>query len=305
MPPRSSHLPFLGKTHSRMPTHDIITAVPLAFDERGALDLGGSREILEYVAGSGVQGALVLGTTGEFPALSVEERNAVARLSVEVLQGMRVIVHVGAASRFEVSQLIAGARDAGATEIAVLTPYYLPAPPEEVFDFFSGVVAEAAGLDVYVYMFEARTGIPVDEDLIVRLAGLPGVVGVKVSGESLGLITSFRSRLPEGFRIYTGSDGDFARAGHAGADGVISGVASAFARPFIAMRQALLAADEERVTELQADIDEVVEAVDGSPARMRSVHRLAGRPVGGRRMPIPEPDAAVLARLECAVPRFH
>ncbi|MGL3150237.1 dihydrodipicolinate synthase family protein [Microbacterium sp. A82] len=288
-----------------MPTHDIITAIPLAFDEHGALDLAGSRTILEYVADSTVQGALVLGTTGEFPALSIEERNLIARLSVEVLQGMRVIVHVGAASRFEVSQLILGAREAGATEIAVLTPYYLPAPPEDVFDFFSEVVAEAAGLDVYIYMFEARTGIPVDEELIVRLAGLSGVVGVKVSGESLELISSFRKRLPEGFRIYTGSDGDFARAGLAGADGVISGVASAFARPFVAMREALIAGDEERVAQLQVDIDEVVESVQGSPARMRAVHRFAGHPVGGRRMPIPEPDAATLARLERAVQSHH
>ncbi|WP_243228250.1 dihydrodipicolinate synthase family protein [Microbacterium sp. CIAB417] len=288
-----------------MPTHDIITAVPLAFDDHGALDLDGCREILAYVAASGVQGALILGTTGEFPALSIDERNAITRLSLESLTSMRVIVHVGAASRFEVSQLIAGARGAGAKEIAILTPYYLPAPPDEVYDFFREAVAEAAGFDVYVYMFEARTGIPVDEELIVRLAGLPGVVGVKVSGESLDLISSFRARLPEGFRIYTGSDGDFARAGLAGADGVISGVASAFARPFVAMRRALIDADAGRVDELQKDIDEVVEAVDGSPARMRAVHRLAGRPVGGRRMPIPEPDAAELARLERAVPRFH
>ncbi|MGW8482833.1 dihydrodipicolinate synthase family protein [Microbacterium sp. NPDC055903] len=288
-----------------MPSHDIITAVPLAFDEHGALDPAGTRAILEYVAASGVQGALVLGTTGEFPALSIEERNAVARLSLEVLADIRVIVHVGAASRFEVSQLIAGARAAGAQEIAVLTPYYLPAPPDEVYDFFQEVVAEAEGLDVYVYMFEARTGIPVDEELIVRLAELPGVVGVKVSGESLDLIASFRSRLPEDFLIYTGSDGDFARAGRAGADGVISGVASAFARPFVAMREALLAGDAARIEELQTDIDEVVAAVDGSPARMRAAHRLAGRPVGGRRMPIPEPDAAVLARLARDVPHHQ
>lgn len=288
-----------------MPAHDIITAVPLAFDDRGALDLAGSRQILEYVSASGVQGALVLGTTGEFPALSIDERNAVARLSVEVLRGMRVIVHVGAASRFEVSQLISGAREAGATEIAVLTPYYLPAPAEEVFEFFRDVVAEAAGMDVYVYIFQARTGIAVDEQLMVRLAALEGVVGVKVSGEPLDLITAFRQRLPEGFRIYTGADGDFARAGRAGADGVISGVASAFAKPFIAMREALRAGDDERIADLQADIDEVVRAVDGSPARMRAVHRLAGRPVAGRRMPIPEPDAAQLARLEDAIPRHH
>lgn len=288
-----------------MPSHDIITAVPLAFDEHGTLDLAGSREILEYVAASGVQGALVLGTTGEFPALSIEERNAAAKLSVEVLRGLRVIVHVGAASLYEVAQLVRGARDAGASEIAVLTPYYLPAPPEEVYDFFRDVVSEAEGLDVYVYMFEARTGIPVDEELIMRLAGLSGVVGVKVSGESLDLISSFRERLPEGFRIYTGADGDFARAGNAGADGVISGVASAFAKPFTAMREALLAGDITRVTSLQTDIDEVVGAVDGSPARMRAVHRLAGHSVGGRRMPIPEPDAEVLARLKRAVPQFH
>src|SRR5699024_11802626 len=95
-------------------------------------------------------GCVGAGTTGEFPSLSIEERNSVAELAVEVLSGMRVIVHVGAASRFEVSQLIDGARAAGAREIAVLTPYYLPAPPEEVYQFFREVVAEAAGLDVYV-----------------------------------------------------------------------------------------------------------------------------------------------------------
>ena len=288
-----------------MRSHDIITAVPLAFDDSGAVDLEGSRAILDYVAGSGVQGALGLGTTGEFPALSIEERNTVAALAVETLGHLRVIVHVGAASRFEVSQLIAGARAAGAREIAVLTPYYLPAPPEEVYDFFSAVVAEAAGLDVYVYMFEARTGIPVDEELTVRLAELPGVVGVKVSGESLDRISTYRSRLADDFVNYTGADGDFARAGQAGADGVISGVASVFAQPFTAMRQALLAGDDDAVARVQQDIDEVVAAVDGSPARMRAVHRLAGRPVGGKRMPIPEPDAATLSRLERRIAQHH
>ncbi|NYF14283.1 4-hydroxy-tetrahydrodipicolinate synthase [Pseudoclavibacter sp. JAI123] len=288
-----------------MSSHDIITAVPLAFDESDGLDLAGCRRILDYVAASGVQGALVLGTTGEFPALSIEERNAVARLSVEVLTDIRVIVHVGAASRYEVTQLIAGARAAGAKEIAVLTPYYLPAHPDEVYSFFRDVVTEADGLDVYVYMFEARTGIPVDQELLLRLSTLPGVVGVKVSGEALGLITSFRSELPEEFRIYTGSDGDFARAGAAGADGVISGVASAFSRPFVRMRDALIDEDEARIASIQPDIDEAVAAIDGSPARMRAVHRIAGHNVGGRRMPIQEPDEVTVARLRRAVARFH
>src|SRR5699024_8073625 len=160
---------------------------------------------------------------------------------VEVLTDQRVIVHVGAASRFEVSQLIAGARAAGAREIAVLTPYYLPAPPEEGYQFFREVVAEADGLQVFVYMFEARTGIPVDADLIVRLAELPGVVGVKVSGESLDRISAYRARLGEAVVISSGANVGFASAGQAGADGVLPGLASVFANPCVAMRAALLA----------------------------------------------------------------
>ena len=286
-------------------SYDIITAVPVSFGEDGSLDLAGTREIFAYVAGSGVQGALVLGTTGEFPALSIPERNAVAALAVEVLRGIRVIVHVGAASRFEVSQLIAGARAAGAREIAVLTPFYLPAPPDEVFAFFRDVSAEADGLDVFVYLFEARTGVAVDEELLVRLAGLPHVVGVKVSGESLERIASFRAHLPEGFLVYTGSDGDYATAVAAGADGIVSGVASAFAKPFVAMRAALECADAAAVARLQSDVDEVVDAIRGEPTRMLAVHRLAGRPVGRSRMPIPEPDKEALRRLARDLPLYH
>ncbi|MEV1245647.1 dihydrodipicolinate synthase family protein [Nonomuraea sp. NPDC050022] len=286
-------------------SHDIIAAVPVSFAEDGALDLAGTREILAYVAGSGVQGALVLGTTGEFPALSIEERNAVAALAVEVLPGIRVIVHVGAASRYEVSRLIAGARAAGAREIAVLTPFYLPTPPEEVYAFFRDVSADAAGLDMFVYLFEARTGVAVDEELLVRLAGLPNVVGVKVSGESLDTIASYRARLPEGFLIYTGSDADYAAAAAAGADGIVSGVASAFAKPFVAMRAALERADVGAVARLRGDVDEVVDAIRGEPTRMLAVHRLAGRPVGRSRMPIPEPDQEALRRLARDLPLHH
>ncbi|MEV0621989.1 dihydrodipicolinate synthase family protein [Nonomuraea sp. NPDC050404] len=286
-------------------SHDIITAVPVSFAEDGSLDLAGTREILAYVAGSGVQGGLVLGTTGEFPSLSIPERNAVAALAVRELPGIRVIVHVGAASQYEVCQLIEGARAAGAREIAVLTPFYLPAPPEEVFAFFRDVSARADGLDMFVYLFEARTGVAVDEELLVRLAALPNVVGVKVSGEPLDTIASYRACLPEGFLIYTGSDAEYATAVAAGADGIVSGVASAFAKPFVAMRDALRRADAAAVARLQGDVDEVVDAIRGEATRMLAVHRLAGRPVGRSRMPIPPPDEEALRRLARDLPLHH
>ncbi len=286
-------------------SHDIITAVPLSFADDGSLDLEGSRVILDYVAASGVQGALVLGTTGEFPALSIEERNAIARLSVEVLQDIRVVVHVGAASSFEVAQLIDGARAAGASEIAVLTPFYLPTPADEVYEYFRRAAELADGLDVYLYLFEARTGVPVDEELLLRLAALPNVVGVKLSGVALETVARIRAITPPGFLIYTGSDGDFARAGAAGADGVISGVASAFPKPFLAMQEALASGDAGAIDAAQTDVDEAVAAIEGAPSRMRAVHRIAGGRVGRSRMSIPEPQGAVLERLERGTARFH
>lgn len=70
------------------------------------------------------RGRLRAGDHGEFPALSLDQRGNLTRLAVEVLSPrMRGIVHVGAASLFEVLQLMDQARDAGAREIAVLTPY--------------------------------------------------------------------------------------------------------------------------------------------------------------------------------------
>ena len=78
---------------------EVITAVPTAFATDGSVDMESSRAILEFVGASGNEGAFVLGTTGEFAALSVAERNELAALAVEVLgERMRVIVHVGGAS---------------------------------------------------------------------------------------------------------------------------------------------------------------------------------------------------------------
>src|SRR3990170_4896399 len=137
-----------------MTRRDILTAVPVAFAEDGSLDLEGSREILQYVAKSGNEGAFVLGTTGEFPSLSFDERGQLVALSLaELSDVMRVVVHVGAPSLYEVLRLIAQAKEAGAKEIAVITPYFLPSTDEALLDFFTAVNDASDGLDVYIYVY--------------------------------------------------------------------------------------------------------------------------------------------------------
>ncbi|SEB64591.1 4-hydroxy-tetrahydrodipicolinate synthase [Paramicrobacterium humi] len=282
---------------------DIITALPIAFDKDGALNLDGTREIFRKTAGSGVQGGLVLGTTGEFVSLGFEERGRIVKAAVEELAGMRCIIHVGAASLYEVLQLIDQARAAGVTEIAVITPYYLPVTDAEMVRFFTAVSDASAGLDVYIYVFQARTGNTVTADAMATISRLPNIVGAKVSGEPLSRLAEYRAVVPDEFIIYTGSDRDIARVAEYGAQGVISGIASTLPVPFTDIA-AKIGAGETDLADAQAAVDDAVDTVQGDMARMKAALRMQGVHAGWPRMALQEPNEQELADLERAVREY-
>ena len=279
----------------------ILTAAPVGFAPDGTVDYEASRRILEFIANAGTDGAFVLGTTGEFPSLSEAERRALARLSLEVLAGKRVVVHAGAPSAFQVRRLIDDVRELGGTAVAVLTPYYLAAGDEAIFEFFRDVTAHAEGIDVYAYLFAERTGNPVKPELLARIAELPNLVGAKVSGESLATVAGYRSVVPEGFQLFTGSDRDIARATAHGLDGVVSGVSSVFPKPFVEIARAVERGDDEAVARLQHAVDDVVDVVLGDPARMKAGLVLQGIAAGTSRMALDTVDEIVVAELRRAV----
>lgn len=177
-----------------MTRYDILTAVPTAFRRDGSLDLEGSRAIFRFVGESGNEGAFILGTTGEFPAVDVAEFTALVAAAVEELQDrMRVIVHVGQPSTFEAVRLVEIAKGLGATEFAALTPYYLKSTEDAIFDYFQAVSDAVGDGRLYVYIYPARSGNTVSPELLVRLAELPNIVGAKLSELSLDEIAAYRS----------------------------------------------------------------------------------------------------------------
>lgn len=285
-----------------MTRRDIVTAVPVAFAPDGTLDLEGSREILEYVAESGNEGAFVLGTTGEFASLSFEERGQLTALSLEVLSPvMRVIVHAGAPSLYEVLRLVAQAKELGATEIAVLTPYYLPSTDSALREFFTAVNAAADGLAVFVYVYHKRSGNFVSVELMAELARLSNIVGAKVSEEPLELISRYREVVPADFLIYTGADRELANAAAAGAQGVVSGISSVLPKPFRELAAAAGSGDANRLVAAQTAVDVVVNAIAGDMGRMKAAYRALGVNGGTTRMAIEAPDSAAIAEIERVV----
>lgn len=276
-----------------MTRYDILTAIPTAFHRDGSLDLEGSRSIFRFVGESGNEGAFVLGTTGEFPAVDVEEFTALVRTALEELADrMRVIVHVGRPSTFEALRLVEIAKGLGATEFAALTPYYLKSSDDAIFEYFEKVSDAVGDGRLYVYIYPARSGNPVSVDLLVRLAQLPNVVGAKVSELSLDDIAAYRAAVPADFDLYTGADRDLIAAVDAGAQGVVSGVSSVTPKPFRALADAGRAGDPAAIAAAQAAVDDVVSLIGGDMARMKEAYRVLEVADAHCRMAIAEPTDA-------------
>lgn len=281
----------------------ILTAIPVAFGADGEVSVEANTAILRKCAQSGVDGAFVLGTTGEFPSLSEDERRALTRLSLDVLEDKRVVVHVGASSLYEVERLIAQARAEGAREVAAITPYFLPSTDEALKHFYGRISEISDGLGVFVYIFTARTGVTVSPELMAELARLPNIIGVKISGESLERVGEYRKLLPEDFLVLTGSDREIGRLGQVGANGVISGIASVYPEPFVAMAEAVATGVTDRAG-LQDDVDATVDGLLGDIERLKTGLRLQGIPAGNARMAVGKPDAPTMALLESLNARF-
>lgn len=276
-----------------MTRYDILTAIPTAFRRDGSLDLEGSRAIFRYVGESGNEGAFVLGTTGEFPAVDVDEFTALVGAALDELKDrMRVVVHVGRPSAFEAVRLVRIARELGATEFAALTPYYLRSSDDAVLEYFRQVSDAVGDGRLYVYVYPARSGNPVSPELLVRLAELPNIVGAKVSELSLDELAAYRAAVPADFELYTGADRDLIAAVEVGAQGVVSGVSSVTPKPFRALADAGRAGDDDALAAAQAAVDEVVSLIGGDMARMKEGYRVLGVTDAHCRMALDEPTEA-------------
>ncbi|WP_047519794.1 dihydrodipicolinate synthase family protein [Microbacterium sp. ZOR0019] len=276
-----------------MTRYDILTAVPTAFHRDGTLDIEGSRAIFRFVADSGNEGAFVLGTTGEFPAVDAGEFAAIVEAALaELKERMRVVVHVGRPSTFEAVRLTRIARELGAVEFAALTPYYLKATDDSIFEYYRAVSDVVGDGRLYVYIYPARSGNPVSPELLVRLAELPNVVGAKISELSLDDIAAYRAVVPPDFELYTGADRDLIAAVEVGAQGVVSGVSSVTPKPFRALADAGRSGDAAAITAAQAAVDDVVALIGGDMARMKEAYRVLDVVDTHCRMAIAEPSAA-------------
>jgi 4-hydroxy-tetrahydrodipicolinate synthase len=182
------------------------TALVTPFLRDGLLDEAGVRRLARRQIDAGIHFLVPCGTTGETPTLAADERVRVVEIVVAEAAG-RVPVLAGAGG-YNTHEVIESARrmaQAGADGILSVTPYYNKPTPEGLFQHYAAI-AEAVPLPIIVYNVPGRTGCNVDVATIVRLSGIPTIVGVKEASGNVTQMCEICAAVPDGFIVLSGDD---------------------------------------------------------------------------------------------------
>jgi len=182
------------------------TALVTPFRADGSLDEAAVSRLARRQIDAGIHFLVPCGTTGECPTLTDEEQVRIVQLVVAEAKGrVPVLAGAGGYNTHEVVQAALRMRAAGADGILSVTPYYNKPTPEGLFQHYRAI-AEGAGLPIVVYNVPGRTGCNVDPTTLVRLSGVPNIVGVKEASGNVTQMCEICAAVPESFIVLSGDD---------------------------------------------------------------------------------------------------
>jgi len=172
----------------------------------GSLDFDAYRKLIDWHADQGTDGLVVVGTSGESPTVTVEDHVELIKVAVEHAAGrMPVIAGIGGNSTSEAIELSQHAKAVGAQAGLSVVPYYNKPTQEGLYQHFK-TIAEAVDLPAILYNVPGRTVADMSNDTILRLAQVPGIVGVKDATGDIGRGALLVRDVPAGFLVFSGDD---------------------------------------------------------------------------------------------------
>jgi len=182
------------------------TALVTPFTRDGAVDEAGVRRLARRQIEAGIHFLVPCGTTGESPTLSDEERARVVAIVADEAGGkVPVLAGAGGYDTREVIHAAQRMQQAGADGILSVTPYYNKPTPEGLYQHYLAI-AEAISLPIVVYNVPGRTGCNIDVPTVVRLSGIPNIVGVKEASGNMTQICEVCRNVPPDFIVLSGDD---------------------------------------------------------------------------------------------------
>jgi len=265
-----------------------IVAIVTPMHEDGSLDYPALRALVDWHVAEGTDAIVIVGTTGESPTVSVEEHCELIRVAVEqARKRIPIIAGTGGNSTNEAIELTAFAKKVGADASLQVVPYYNKPTQEGMYRHFR-TIAEAVDLPVVLYNVPGRTVADMSNETILRLAQVPGIVGVKEATGNIDRGAQLINDAPEGFAVYSGDDPTAVALILLGGKGNISVTANVAPRKMHEMCVAALKGDVVTARRLHMELIALNKAmfVEANPIPVKWALQQMGRMEGGIRLPL-------------------
>ncbi|MFM2261682.1 MAG: hypothetical protein RI959_358, partial [Pseudomonadota bacterium] len=236
-----------------------IVALVTPMHEDGSVDYPTLRKLIDWHITEGTDCIGVVGTTGESPTVNVEEHCEIIRVSVEQAKthgdkSVPIMAGCGANSTAEAIELAKFARSVGADCQLQVVPYYNKPTQEGQYQHFKAIAEATGDLPVVLYNVPGRSVADMAHATVMRLAQVPGIVGIKEATGNIERAQWLIKEAPKGFAIYSGDDATAVALMLCGGQGNISVSANIAPRLMHEMCMAAVAGDAAKAMAIQLQL---------------------------------------------------
>ena len=256
----------------------------------GSLDLVSYKNLIDWHIAQGTDALVVVGTSGESPTVDMDEHAELIEIAVEHASArIPVIAGVGANSTAEAIHLAEHAQKVGAQAGLSVVPYYNKPSQEGIYRHFIAI-QEAVDLPTVLYNVPGRTVADMGHDTVLRLAQVPGIIGIKDATGDIGRAALLIRDIPSGFQIFSGDDATAAALIMLGGHGNISVTANVAPKDMHDLCTAAAHGDIDTVRRLNAKLALLNKLlfVEGNPVPVKWALAKMGRISSGIRLPLCE-----------------
>lgn len=288
--------------------HGVLTALATPFDADGAIDEEKLRQLVDRSIDGGVHGVVACGSTGEFAAMTAEERRRVIEIVVDQTAGrVPVVAQTGATSTAEAISNSRHAQEVGADVLMLVTPYYEPLTLQETVEYLREA-ASSVETPVMLYNIPAATGVNLDPDTVAMLADeLENVRYIKDSSANMEQALQLIHHHSDRIATFMGWDSLILSALTEGAAGVMAGAANVVPSQIVGVYDAVVAGDLVSAREQWDELYPVIDALISVPfmPAIKATLEVMGMPIGSPRRPTADLDAPSLERLTSLVEKLQ
>ena len=229
-----------------------IVALATPFQDDGSVDYPALRKLVDWHITEGTDCICVVGTTGESPTVNVDEHCEIIRVAVEqAKKRVPIMAGCGANSTAEAIELAKFAREVGADCQLQVVPYYNKPTQEGQYQHFKAIAEAVGDLPMVLYNVPGRTVADMAHATVMRLAGVPGIVGIKEATGNIERAQWLIAEAPKGFSIYSGDDATAVALMLCGGQGNVSVTANIAPRLMHELCVAAVAGDAKKAMAVQ------------------------------------------------------